>query len=98
MEASHTPELNLLHTGATFKTLKVTALKGAVMPLHHATSEAVLIVQEGEAVLKMNGEKHILDKNASIIIPAFENHSLEIISDFNALVVMAVDSDIQFQS
>lgn len=96
MEAHNKPEMNLLHTGSTFKTLKVSALAGMFMPLHHATGEAVIVVQEGKAIINLTSGQHPLESGDSFIIPAMENHSLEIISNFKAIVIMSLDSEIEF--
>ena len=97
METLNKPELNLLHTGSALKTLQVSALAGMIMPLHHATQETVIVVQEGKAILKMPTENHVLEKGVAFIIPALIDHSLEIKSDFKAIAIMAVDSDIEFK-
>lgn len=97
METLNKPELNLLHTGSSLKTLQVSALGGMFMPLHHATKETVIVVQQGKAILKMAGSDHVLEKGVSFIIPALLDHSLEIETDFKAIAIMAVDSDIEFK-
>lgn len=97
MNTMNKPELNLLHTGSSLKTLQVSALAGMVMPLHHATKETVIVVQEGLALLKMPTVEHVLEKGVAIIIPALVNHSLVIKTDFKAIAIMAADSDIEFQ-
>ena len=97
MAALNKPELNLLDTGSSLKTLQISALAGMIMPLHHATKETVIIVQEGRAVLKMPTAEHILNKGKCFIIPALVDHTLEIKADFKAIAIMAVDSEIAFQ-
>lgn len=97
METLNKPELNLLKSGSSLKTLQISASSGMVMPLHHATKEAVIVIQEGEALLKMSDSEQQLTKGMTYIIPALVNHSLEIKKDFKAIAIMAVDSDIAFQ-
>ncbi len=92
MATPNKPELIVLETGSSLKILKVTALAGMIMPLHHATKETVIMVEEGSAVLKMPTAEHVLNKGASIIIPGMIDHSLEIKIDFKAIVIMALDS------
>lgn len=96
METLGQPELTLLHTGGSLKILQVSALSGMIMPLHHATSETVLVVQEGMALLKMPTKDHVLEKGVSFIIPAHIDHNLEVKTDFKALAIMALDSEIEF--
>lgn len=97
METLNKPELNLLSTGNSLKTLQVSALAGMIMPLHHATKETVIVVQEGMAILKMPSVEHILEKGTAFIIPALIDHSLEIKKDFKAIAIMAIDANIEFQ-
>ena len=96
METLNQPELSLLEKGSALKTLQVSALAGMIMPLHHATKETVIVVQEGTGLLKMPTIEHVLDKGKCVIIPALVDHTLEIKTDFKALVIMALDSDIEF--
>lgn len=97
METIQKPELTPLDKGKYLKTLQVTALAGMIMPPHLTTKEAVIIVQEGEALLKMPNLDHRLRQGAVFIIPAGVEHSLEIKSDFKAVAIMAVDSEIKFK-
>ena len=97
MKTINSPQLNLLETGSSLKTLQVSAMAGMNMPLHHATQETVIVVQEGTALLKMLASDHLLEKGVSIIIPALVDHSLEIKTDFKAIAITSVDSFIEFQ-
>lgn len=97
MDAIKKPELSLLASGNSLKTLQVSALAGMFMPLHHSTQETVIVVQEGIAQLNMPTEKHILEKGTAIIIPAGVDHSLHIEQDFKAIAIMAIDATIAFK-
>jgi quercetin dioxygenase-like cupin family protein len=96
MKITNKPELVSLKTGASFKVLKVTGQSGSQMPLHYSTKEAVLIVQEGSALLKIEEEEHLLLAGDSFIIPARQSHNLSLKSEFKALVIMSLDSNIEF--
>jgi len=96
MKTINKPELVSLKTGASFKVLKVTGQSGMQMPLHYSTKEAVLIVQEGSALLKIEEKEHLLQAGDSFIIPARQNHNLSLKSEFKALVIMSLDSNIEF--
>jgi quercetin dioxygenase-like cupin family protein len=96
MKTTNKPELVTLTTGALFKVLKVTGQSGMQMPLHYSTKEAVLIVLEGIALLKIYEKDHLLQAGDSFIIPARQNHNLSLESDFKALVIMPLDSNIEF--
>jgi quercetin dioxygenase-like cupin family protein len=96
MKAIRKPQLTPLGKGVSIKTLQVTGLSGMIMPPHHSTKEAVIVVLEGQALLKMPGSKHLLKEGFSFIIPAGEEHTLTIQQDFKAIAIMAVDSEINF--
>lgn len=96
MEVIHRPQLTQLQIGTLFKTMKVTGQAGTLMPPHLSTGEAIIIVLEGEAFLKMPDAEHVLGIGSCFIIPAGKEHTLQIIKDFKAVAVMAVDSEINF--
>ncbi|HEY5534849.1 MAG TPA: cupin domain-containing protein [Ignavibacteria bacterium] len=96
MKTINKPELVSLKTGASFKVLKVTGQAGMHMPLHYSTKEAVLIVQGGSALLNIDEKEHLLQAGDSFIIPARQNHNLSLKSEFKALVIMSLDSNIEF--
>lgn len=91
-----TPSLKVSKKGNTFKILEVTAETDAVMPPHLSTKEAVVIVQEGDAVLEINGTTNHLTQNDVFVVPAATAHTLSIKSKFKAVVIMELDSQIEF--
>lgn len=96
MELQTKPEMIVSQTGDRFKILRVTAIKDMVMPSHFSTKEAVIIVLKGEAVLRLTEKEVHLKTNESTIIPAGEPHILTIKEDFQANVIMEIDSEIKF--
>lgn len=90
------PELTAIEKGGAFKVLQIKGKTGMIMPQHHSTKEAVVIVQKGKALLNLENVTHILERGACVIIPAGANHSLSIKADFTAIAVMALDSSIEF--
>jgi len=96
LEVISKPELTLLEVGHSTKTLQVKGLAGMTMPPHHSTKEAVIVVQEGQALLKMPDSDHLLKKGSTFIIPAGKEHTLTVQEDFKAIAIMAVDSEINF--
>ena len=96
MNTPQRPKLETLKTEDSFKINEVTGLAGMVMPLHYSTREAIVIVQEGSAIFSIDKQNVRLDRNNSYIIPAHKNHSLMLETDFKALVIMGLDSKIEF--
>lgn len=96
MKSQNRPEMTPLKVGSTFKVFQVTGSFGMSMPEHISTKEAVVIVQRGSAILKMKGVDHLLKLNDSFIVPAGVQHELQLTDDFQAVVIMEVDSEIKF--
>ncbi|HZK94338.1 MAG TPA: hypothetical protein VFC67_09040 [Prolixibacteraceae bacterium] len=96
MNTLNIPKLVTLKSGESFKVYQVTGLAGMKMPLHHSTKEAVVIVQEGYAQLKIDEIKYMLMAENTFIIPAHQNHTFSVKAKFKALVIMSQNSDIEF--
>ena len=90
--------MSILKTGKEYKLLKVTGGKGSQMPNHYSTKEAIIIVLKGEALLKFQDKEINLIPDDSAIIPASVSHSLFIKENFEAYVIMAIDSEIKFDN
>ncbi|MCO6483005.1 MAG: cupin domain-containing protein [Flavobacteriales bacterium] len=90
------PTLKPLAKGQTFQTLQVTARAGAAMPTHHATSEAIVAVKKGEALISFKDASHTLKAGDFFIIPGNKEHTLQIKQDFEAVVVLTADGKIEF--
>ena len=97
METPNKPDLALVKRGESIKVFKVTGRAGMMMPLHHSTKEAVVIVQEGSALLKIGEKQLLLQEGDAFVIPAAQNHSLSVETGLKAFVVMALDSSIEFE-
>jgi len=98
METIEKPQLSPLHVGEQFKVLEVTGIAEADMPLHYCTSEAVVIIQKGKAILSIDGERKELSPGMSVLLPARKKHTLKVIEPLKAQVVMAKDASIEFAS
>ena len=96
METLTKPEMVVRQVGDKYKILNVSGAEGAQMPLHITTKEAVIIVLQGEAILKLQNREIHLRTNDSAIIPAQAPHTLQIEKDFEANVIMEIDSEIKF--
>jgi quercetin dioxygenase-like cupin family protein len=96
METLTKPEMTVAQVGNKFKVFKVRGGRGAEMPNHISTKEAVVVVLQGEAVLKIQGKEIRLKTSDSAIIPAQVPHTLQIEEDFVSDVIMEIDSEIKF--
>lgn len=85
-----------IHSNAVYKVMQVTLPAGKIMPRHFASSDAFIIVEKGEAKLSLSTKVEILKPGTSFPIPAKEPHTLQILADFKAFVVLAANANIQF--
>lgn len=85
-----------IHSNAVYKIMKVTLPEGKIMPRHFVSSDAFIIVEKGEAKLNLSTSVEILKPGTPFSIPAKEPHTLEILADFSAYVILAADAHIQF--
>ena len=97
METLTKPQLRPIQIGEEFRSLEVTAEAGAVMPAHHCTSEAVVVVLEGEATLVMEDGDALLREGTSFLIPAGKVHMLNVIRSFRATVIMGNNATLEFE-
>ncbi|GGG27722.1 cupin domain-containing protein [Pontibacter amylolyticus] len=89
-------EMKEIHANASYKVLSVNLAKGEEMPRHYASSDAFLVIREGKAVLKLQEREVELGSGSTLHIPAKEPHSLHVLEDFAATVVLAAGAQINF--
>ncbi|SEN59437.1 Cupin domain-containing protein [Mucilaginibacter gossypiicola] len=85
-----------LQTNEHFQVVKIEFAAGANMKRHIATSDAYLIVEDGNALLIYAGETYELSKGETFLIQANEEHMLKIINDFKAWIVLANGAQIKY--
>ena len=96
MDTIMKPEMILLQKGERHKVMRVMGAANAQMPLHYSTKEAVIHVEHGEALLTMGDVIIELRPGSCQVIPARQPHTLLITKDFQAVVIMEIDSEIKF--
>ena len=89
-------EMKEIHANVTFKVLKVTLARGEEMPRHYASSDAFLIPQKGKGMLHLPDREVVLEQGVTCHIPDSEPHTLRVLEDFSAFVVMAAGAEIEF--
>ena len=98
MKTMEKPQLIPLYFGEQFKVLEVTGNAEVNMPLQYCTSETVVTIQKGRAILIIDEAEKELATGMSVLLPARKEHSLKIIESLKAQVVMAKDATIEFES
>lgn len=96
IKATTEPDLLPVATGDTLKVFEVNGKAGMVMPRHYATEEALVAVKKGSSKLRFEDDEWTLSEGDTYLIPAGRIHSLKLLDDFKALVVMPLKSDITF--
>lgn len=96
IETKLRPQLTPLLVGEEFQMLQVNAKKGAVMPTHRATSEAIIAVKKGSAVIHFMDKDQELKAGDFFIIPKEKKHSLEVTEEFEAVLSMSIKGSIEF--
>ena len=79
-----------------YRILNVSIPGGQNMPSHHATSDAFVIVLEGEALLILGDETIELHAGSQQAIPSGQQHILRVVADFKACIVMEAGAEIDF--
>ena len=89
-------EIKKIFESTSFKVVSVTLKKGESMPNHKATSEAFVIVKRGKGRIIFDDKEIVLQQDSTQLIPANENHTLEVMEDFSACIVFPVEGEIEF--
>ena len=89
-------EMKKIYEGNSFKIINVMLNKGESMPNHKATTEAFVIVKRGKGKIIFDDKEIELQQDSTQLIPANENHTLEIMEDFSACIVFPIEGEIEF--
>ena len=89
-------EMKKIYEGNSFKIINVMLNKGESMPNHKATTDAFVIVKRGKGKIIFDDKEIELQQDSTQLIPANENHTLEIMEDFSACIVFPIEGEIEF--
>lgn len=78
------PIVKVLASGQELIAKQMKAKAGALLPKHLADVESIVLVQEGECILNMDGEEHLLKQGDAFIIPPQVKHQIRAKTDFKA--------------
>lgn len=89
-------KLEEVYGGKSYKVLNAQVPTGGVMPEHYATSDAFVIVRKGEANINfMDGTKANIKEGTTYLIPGNKQHNLEVVKDFDAIIVIGPEAKIE---
>lgn len=79
-----------------YKVLSVSLQAGEEIPLHHATSDALLIGRKGTGRIIFADRQITISQGDSLMIKADELHRLDIKEDFSSYLVLDLNGVIKF--
>jgi quercetin dioxygenase-like cupin family protein len=89
-------ELKKIYENEFYKIMNVSLTKGESLPKHKATSDAFVIVKQGKGKIIFDNREIPLQHDSTQLIPANETHTLEVMEDFRASIILGKDGDINF--
>lgn len=96
MEKVTKPTVKTLASGEKLMAKQMQANAGELLPEHLASVESILLVQEGECILKMNDKDNVLKQGDAIIVPAETKHQIKVNKGFKAVHFMPNEIEFKF--
>jgi quercetin dioxygenase-like cupin family protein len=96
MEKTTNPKVKLLASGTNLVAKQMQANAGDLLPKHLANVESILFVQEGECILKINGEDKLLKQGDTFVIPPETKHQIKAETMFIGVHFMPKNIEFQF--
>lgn len=91
-------EITEVDSNDQYKVLCVSLHAGETIPLHHATSDALLIGRKGRGEIIFADRQITISQGESLLIKADEPHRLNITEDFSSYLVLDLNGVIKFTS
>lgn len=85
-----------LQDGSLFVTKRMEATSGKAMPRHKASIESVLVVTDGQCLIKFDDENHVVAQGESFVVPADLWHQVVADPDFKAVHIMPKEIRFEF--
>ncbi len=96
MEKVTKPKVKTLATGGELLAKQMQAKSGEVLPKHLASVESILLVHEGECILRIEGEDKVLKQGEAFVVPPQIKHQIKAKTDFKAVHFMPKSIEFQF--
>jgi len=88
MEKVTKPKVKMLTSGNKLMAKQMQAKAGELLPIHLANAESILLVQEGECIIKLNDKDNILKQGDAFVVPPDVKHQIKVNRDFKAVHFM----------
>ncbi|HLR36828.1 MAG TPA: cupin domain-containing protein [Chitinophagaceae bacterium] len=85
-----------IFNGKESKVLKAVIPAGKRMPTHYASSEAFVMVTKGKGEIIFSNKEYQLKEGSTIEIPERKPHTLHIIEDFEAYIVLGSGASLEY--
>lgn len=82
------PNVKILTSGHELVAKQMQANAGELLPAHLANLESILMVQEGECILKIQNKDHVLKQGDAFVVPPEIKHQIKVNKDFKAVHFM----------
>ena len=89
-------EMKEVYSCENYKVLNVALNVGENMPLHEATSNAFLICKKGKGRITFSHKVVDVSMGDTLLIPANDQHKMEILEDFCSNIILDPDATINF--
>lgn len=96
MEKVTKPNVKLLASGTKLVAKQMQASAGDLLPKHLANMESILFIQEGDCVLRINGEEKRLKQGDAFIVPPQVEHQIKAETNFKGIHFMPKEIEFQF--
>ena len=96
MEKVTNPKVTTLISGNKLVAKQMQANAGELLPPHLASEESILFILEGECILNLNDEDHVLKQGDTFVVPPEIKHQIKVIKDFKAIHFMPNDIKFKF--
>ncbi|NWN90283.1 cupin domain-containing protein [Marinobacter adhaerens] len=96
MEQSGQYKVTPLQKGSLFVTKRMEATSGTSMPRHKSSIESVLVVTDGQCLIRFDDEDHAVAQGESFVVPAQLWHQVVADPDFKAVHIMPKEIRFEF--
>ncbi len=89
-------EMKEIYNCDKYKVLNVSLNIGEQMPLHEATSDALIICRKGKGRITFSDRMVNIHQDETLLIEAHKQHQLEILENFAASIILENNGRINF--
>lgn len=96
MKKTTHPKVKTLALGSKLVAKQMQANAGDLLPVHSASLESILLVQEGACIFKINEIEKLLNEGDALVVPPGIKHQIKAETDFKAIHFMPKEIEFNF--